>query len=233
MILLIMILRRYGYLLSSKEKVEECMSPTSIRVVLADDHPVVLDGLQNQIANVPHMKTVGTARSFDEALGVLAQTVADVLVLDLLGMGGSPIAMVSGLQHSHPHLKAIVFSSSIDMAPELLQAGARGYLTKEEMPNDMVDAIVTVHGGGVFLSRNVRSYLDQTARVSELTPQELLVLKLNAQGLGTSEIAEQMSLDPRTINNYFSLIRRKTGCVQRVQMADWYRRIYGSGQNSP
>jgi DNA-binding NarL/FixJ family response regulator len=203
------------------------MTTGSIRVVIADDHPIVLDGLHSQISRIPNAEIVGTAHSFAEVRGILSRVQADILILDLLGMGSSPLTMASELKRTVPTLKTIVFSSSVDLAPELLDAGARGYLTKEEMPGDLTQAILTVQGGGTFLSQNVRSYLDQTAHARDLTPQELLLLKLNAQGCSTSEIAEQMAVDPRTVNNYFSQIRRKIGCPQRVQMSDWYRRVYG------
>lgn len=203
------------------------MTTTPIRIVIADDHPVVLDGLQNQIAKAPHIEIVGSASSFAEVSTVLAQVSADVLILDLIGMGGPSIATVTGLRLTYPQVKVIIFSSSVDLAPEILKAGARGYLTKEELLSDLVEAISAVHSGQEFLSPNVRRFLDQTSRLSELTAQDLLVLKLNAQGLLTEEIAEQMGLTFKTVNNYFSGLREKTGCRSRVQMAEWYRRHYG------
>lgn len=203
------------------------MTTTPIRIVIADDYPVVLEGLRNQIAKAPHIEIVGSASSFAEVSTVLAQVSADVLILDLIGMDGPSISTVTGLRLTYPQVKVIIFSSSIDLAPEILKAGARGYLTKEELLSNLVEAIIAVHSGQEFLSPNVRRFLDQTSRLSELTAQDVLVLKLNAQGLLTEEIAEQMGLTFKTVNNYFSGLREKTGCRSRVQMAEWYRRHYG------
>lgn len=102
----------------------------AIRVIVADDHPIVRDGIQAVLASDPQMHIVGVATRFDDLLTVLATESADVLVLDLGGMGGAPLSLVTRLQRDYPHLAIVVFSSSVDLAPELLQAGVRGYVVK-------------------------------------------------------------------------------------------------------
>lgn len=203
------------------------MPQNPIRVLIADDHPVLLDGLLSQLGRVSHIHVVGTARSFTEVHEVLGQTAADVLILDVLGMGESPIATVGALHRTHPTLKIIVFSSTVSPAPELLKAGARGYLTKEEMFDDLVQAITEVSAGGTFLSRNVREYVEQTRRRKGFTDQEFLVLRLNARGMPTLDIVAYMGLSRGTIDNYFSRLYEKTGCKDKPQLAAWYREQYG------
>lgn len=198
-----------------------------IRVLIADDHPVVLNGLQSQLERVPHIQIVGSARSFSEVHKLLAQTVADVLILDVLGMGVSPIATVGALHRSFPALKIIIFSSTVSPAPELLKAGASGYLTKEEMFDDLIHAITEVHAGRTFQSQNVRDYVEQTRRRRGFTDQEFLVLRLNARGLPTLDIVAYMGLSRGTVDNYFSRLYEKTGCKDKVQLVTWFRQQYG------
>jgi DNA-binding NarL/FixJ family response regulator len=202
------------------------MTP-GIRVLVADDHPIILDGIQTLLAQAPSITVVGTARSFRAVSEVLDQVDADVLILDLGGMDGSPLALIHRLQREHPLLRVIVFSSSIDLAPELIAAGASGYVAKEELPTTLMMAISSVFSGQAFLSPLVQEYLEQLSTPSPLTPKEQIALKLLAQGLGTEEIAAQMRIDPRSVQNHITSMRRKTGCFERTQLVDWYRRTYG------
>jgi DNA-binding NarL/FixJ family response regulator len=201
------------------------MTHERTRIVIADDHPIVLAGLCRMLEQVAQLEVVAIARSFAEVLASAQEHVVDVVILDLGGMHGSPIAVVQQLTREHPQLKVIVFSSTIDLAPELLEAGAMGYVAKEELPSVLVEAITAVRESQQFFSPLVRAYLEQSTRTT-LTPKELISLKLLAQGLTTPEIAAQLQIDPRTVQNYITSMRRKTGCLQRTQLVDWYRRTY-------
>ena len=206
------------------------MSTTSIRVVIADDHPVILDGLTTLLAANPTIAVVAVAQSFRALLDVLDRVAADVLILDLGGMGGSPLTAVNRLGRDHPSVRVIVFSSSVDLAPELLHAGVRGYIPKEDFTEQLITAIHTVMAGQTYLSPSVAHYLAQTTQTHHrhrLAPKELSVLKLLALGHGTGEIAEQLQIDQRSVQNYITTLRRKIGCHERTQLADWYRRMYG------
>jgi DNA-binding NarL/FixJ family response regulator len=201
------------------------MAPERTRIVIADDHPIVLAGLSTMLAQVAQLEVVAIARSFDQVLASAQEHVVDVVILDLGGMDGSPIAVIQQLTRDYPRLKVIVFSSTIDLAPELLEAGAMGYVAKEELPSVLVEAITAAMASQQFFSPLVREYLEQSTRTT-LTPKELVSLKLLAQGLTTPEIAAQLQIDPRTVQNYITSMRRKTGCLQRTQLVDWYRRTY-------
>jgi DNA-binding NarL/FixJ family response regulator len=206
------------------------MMPKPAKVIIADDHAIVREGLIANVAKQPHLHIVGTATNFQEVTQLVRSVPADVLILDVLGMGGSPLTVVERFTRELPDLAIIVFSSSVDLVPELLQAGARGYVVKEELSEQLIGAIETVHAGQIFVSPIAQNYLArytaQSAR-HRLTPQEGSVLKLLAQGLGTSEIADQLGIDPRTVHNYIQKLRNKTGCDERTQLVTWYQRIYG------
>ena len=206
------------------------MASESIRVVIADDHPIVLDGLTVILAAAPWIQLVGVARSFDEMISLVESISTDMLVLDLGGMGGSPLILVNRMQRVYPDIRIIVFSSSVDLAPELIQAGVRGYITKEDLSEQLVAAIQAVRSGQRYFSQVVQDYLLQATTLHKqhhISPKELSVLKLLTQGLGTIAIAEQLGIDPRSVQNHITTLRRKIGCAERTQLVDWYRRMYG------
>lgn len=197
-----------------------------LRVLIADDHPIIFNGLRAMPLEQHGLVIVGTAHSIAEVTAILRQTAIDVLILDLSGMGGSPLALVSQLRQEHPELRIIVFSSSIDLAPELLRRGVAGYVAKEERIDELI-AAMTATNDEPYLSPIVREYLAQTQSKQPISPRELLTLKLIARGLNTIAIAEQMDVHPSTVQNHITALRRKTGCSQRTQLADYYRRGYG------
>jgi DNA-binding NarL/FixJ family response regulator len=207
---------------------------TPIKVLVADDHAIVRDGLQGIIAPNKDLEIVGMVTSFDSVLKQLSSTQVDVLVLDLSGMGGAPLTFVTRLQREYPRVSIVVFSSSVDLAPELLQAGICGYVVKEELSSQLIQAIRAAAANQRFLSPIVNNYMARSEannQKSTLTPAELNVLKHLAHGLGTPDIAEHLEIDPRVVYNYLSAIRRKTGCTERTQLAEWYKRMYGSEGN--
>lgn len=201
-----------------------------IRVIVADDHPIVRAGLQTILAEDRQIQIVGVATTFAEVIDLLGTTPADVLVLDLGGMGGAPLTLVTRVQREHPAVAIVAFSASVDLAPELVQAGVRGYVVKEELAEQLLTAIYAARAGQRFLSPAVEAYVTQTTMrrlQHHLAPQELNVLKLLAQGLGTVAIAEQLGIDSRSVQNYITTLRRKLGCAERTQLVDWYKRMYG------
>jgi DNA-binding NarL/FixJ family response regulator len=197
-----------------------------IRVIIADDHPIVRDGIQAILAGDPQTHVVGVATSFDDVLVLLTNVSADVLVLDLRGMGSGPLSLVTRLQHMHPDLAIVVFSSSIELAPELLQAGVRGYVIKDDLSEYLRTAIHAAALDQRFLSPLAQDYVLRTMtqrQPRQLTSQEVHVLRLLAEGLGTVQIAEQIGIDPRSVQNHITALRRKLGCRERTQLVAWYR----------
>ncbi|GAB4440215.1 MAG: response regulator transcription factor [Chloroflexi bacterium OHK40] len=202
------------------------MSGQLVRILIADDHPIVREALSALLTRSEQFTVVATARSFPEVVSVARRNPADVVILDLGNMDGSPLAVIQCLQRVCPSLKVIIFSSTIDLAPELLGAGAAGYVAKEELSSVLVEAITAVVAGETFCSPFVEEYLAQPLGDASMTPKEQLSLKLLAQGLTTREIAAYMRIDPRSVQNYITSLLRKTGCPTRLQLVDWYRRKY-------
>lgn len=206
------------------------MSNVSVRLVVADDHPVVIDGLLATLSRVPELHVVGVARSFEDVIDLLSQVTADVAVIDLSGMGGAPLSAIRNVHAAYPYVALVVFSSSIDLARELLDIGVSGYVIKEDMTSQLITAIQTVANGRRFISPTVRDYIERTrlaARELHLSPNEVKVLRLLSEGLANDKVAREMNIDPRTVQNYVTTLRRKLGCEQRTQLVKWYQRVYG------
>jgi DNA-binding NarL/FixJ family response regulator len=207
-------------------------SAARIRVAIADDHPIILEGLLAKLAVSNQISVVGTANTYAALLELLKSHIADVVILDLQGMKASPLMMVNHLRRAYPQIAIVIFSSLIDVAPELFKAGVHGYVTKIEMTSHLQAAIEAVTQGNSFVSPMVAQYLQReqgAPQYTQLTTSEKKVLKLLANGHGTIEIGELLGIDARSVQNYITTLRRKTGCMQRTQLVDWYRMLFPEG----
>lgn len=216
------------------ETIGGTMTVQLVRVLVADDHPIVLNGISALLQKVPTIMVVGVARSFTEVTELLVEQPIDVVVLDLGGMGSSPLALIQRVHRDWPNIQIVVFSSSVDLVPELLGMGVKGYVAKEDMSEDLVEAIEAAAQKRQFLSQAAENYLYQRRALRQdlhFAPKEMVVLKLLAQGLGTAEIAEQLSIDPRSAQNYITALLQKTGQRGRTQLVQWYLRLYGDREN--
>lgn len=205
---------------------------TVIRVLIADDQPFARQGLELLLRTEPYLEVIGSGSSFADLCAHPEIARCDVVLLDLGRMGAGPIVMVTQLVRAFPQSGIVIFSSSVDMAPELLQAGALAYVAKDDAVEHLVAAIRAAHAGQSYHSPVVKRYLERTAgrrKAFRLAPKELEVLKLLAQGHGTTEIATQMYIDGRTVHNYVYQLFRKTGCQDRQQLIRWYQQVYTAG----
>ncbi len=223
--------KKHGFHLKKHIIIEELLMTTKpIRVVVADDHPMLRRGLQASLDTSPLVETVGVVGSFSDLLTCLRETPTDVIVLDLGGMGTAPITMVTRLLREYPNIGCVIFSSSAALAPEMLQLGVQGYVVKEELEEHLVSAISAAHRRGRYLSPIVKRYVERSHNLRSehsLTPQELNVVRLMTTGLSTLATAEELAVDPRTVQNHIMSARRKTGCDERTQLIAWYLRMYG------
>jgi DNA-binding NarL/FixJ family response regulator len=205
------------------------MSLPLIRLLVADDHPIVALGLDGMTFADTRILLVTTAKSFAELVSHLATTQVDVVLLDLNNMGVSPLVMVHELRARFPDVQIVIFSSALALAPELIAAGALGYVVKEDMLSHLHAAIIAAAAGQPYYSPLVQNTLDRTARVGRaapFAPQEEIVLKLVGRSWTTKEMAAYLQIDGRTTQNYVTTLLRKTGCENRNQLAAWYWRHY-------
>jgi two-component system invasion response regulator UvrY len=189
-----------------------------IRVLIADDHPIVRQGLRQILSEIPDMVVAGEAVNGQETLDQVRAGGWDVLVLDITMPDRSGLDILKELKHQQPDLPVLVLSIHAEkqFAVRLLKAGASGYLTKENAPDELVKAIRKVVDGGKYISQNLAESLafslDVTSdrpRHETLSDREFQVMQLMASGKTLTEIAEELSLSPKTVSTYRTRLLEK------------------------
>ena len=200
----------------------------TIRVVVADDHPVLIEGIKSVLEAQPSITVVGVARNFEQVPSVLEATQPHVLILDLTGMGEALFGMMQRLGRDFPSVGVVIFSSYLSYAAELIELGVRGYVTKVEMSSDLVNSVLAVAHGDIACSPLVVKHLEQTRADIPFSPREHLAIRLYLQGMETPEIATEMSIRGHSVQNLFNSMFAKTGCRSRRELAALYLRVYGN-----
>jgi two-component system, NarL family, response regulator LiaR len=192
-----------------------------IRVLIADDHAVVRQGLRTFLDLQEDIEVVAEAADGAEALAAAEQHAPDVVLIDLVMPNVDGIEAIRGLRERVPSARAIVLSSFIDDEKLLpaVRAGAAGYLLKDVQPQQLVDAIRTVHAGGALLHPKVASRLLEEMATDPLTPREREVLALIGRGMANKVIARELSLSEKTVKAHVSSILAKLGVSDRTQAA--------------
>lgn len=199
----------------------------SIRVVLADDHPVVRAGIKTMLEKEPDLCVVGEIEEGAQVEALTRHWQPDVLVLDVNMPGLDPVAATRRLKEQCSALHILVLTAYDDDAyvTGLLSAGATGYLLKEEALETLVAAIRAVARGESWLSQRIASRLarkaiaraEGTPEPGPLTPREREVLRLLALGLNNEEIAERLVITRRTVQNHVSSIYGKLELASRAE----------------
>jgi DNA-binding NarL/FixJ family response regulator len=192
-----------------------------IRVLIADDHAVVRQGLRTFLDLQDDIEVVAEAADGAEAVAAAERHAPDVVLIDLVMPNVDGIEAIRELRERAPETRAIVLSSFIDdekLFPAV-RAGAAGYLRKDVQPQELVDAIRTVHGGGALLHPKVASRLLEEMATDPLTPREREVLALIGRGMANKVIARELSLSEKTVKAHVSNILAKLGVSDRTQAA--------------
>jgi len=199
----------------------------SIRVAIADDHSVIINGIKNMLADHPWITLTDTYANGEELLAGLEQTVPDVLLLDIRMPDKSGDKLVSVILKHHPTVRILALTNfdSVFLARKMLSHGALGYLLKSTDQDTLIRAIETVYEYQEFLEPELKQKLEernikdsrQASEFPALTPREKEVIQLIADGYTTQKITETLHLSEDTVDNYRSSLLAKFG-VQNTAM---------------
>ncbi|MBN1311899.1 MAG: response regulator transcription factor [Anaerolineae bacterium] len=197
----------------------------TIRILLADDHKVVRQGLKMFLGLEDDLEIVGEAANGQEAIDQARDLCPDVILMDLLMPEVSGIQAIVEIRRSMPDIEVIALTSVLEdqAVYDAMRAGAIGYLLKDTEPEELNAAIRAAAAGQVQLSPRVAQRLMQEVHApdnpEELTPREQDVLQLLAQGLSNREIAAALVIGEKTVKTHVSNILAKLGVPSRTQAA--------------
>ena len=196
----------------------------NIRVLVADDHAIVREGLGTMLSNQPDMTVVGLATHGRDAIRMVDEYQPDVAVMDISMPELNGIDAISQILPRHPNIKVIVLSihETKPYVYRALKAGARGYLLKETAGLEVVDAVRAVYSGERYLSQRISDLVTdisfhrlegskEVSPLEQLSPREREILQLVAEGKTSQEIAERLALSSKTVDTYRSRLMRKIG----------------------
>ena len=193
------------------------------RVLIADDHKIVRDGLKRILASAADLEVAGEAASGDEALALVRANDYDIAMIDMSMPGISGIALVKRLKAEKPRMKLLVLSmhGEHQYAARALKAGASGYLTKDSAADQLLGALRKIAAGGVHISDAAASALVASPAQSShesLSDREFEVMRLLVEGLGPSEIGERLHLSVKTVSTHKTRILEKLGVGSTAEL---------------
>jgi DNA-binding NarL/FixJ family response regulator len=199
-----------------------------INVLIVDDHPVVCKGIRNLLEPAAGIRVAGEAHTGAEALQMVRALKPDVVLLDMRLPDMTGIEIIKEIYATETNSRILGLSSYNDreFISQLLNHGASGYLLKDEMPEQILEAIRGVaHGESGWVSRKVAAMLSQIilrekeGGGSDLTPRELDVLGMVVNGKTNDQIGVSLGISVKTVENHLHTIFRKMGVVSRVEAA--------------
>lgn len=200
-----------------------------IRILIADDHPVVREGFKQIISKADDLKVVDEALTGFEVLEKISKENYDVVVLDLSMPGKDGLEVLKDLKNLKPNLQVLILSMHPEdqAAMRTFKSGASGYLNKESAPGELVNAIRKIHSGGKYISAAMAEKLVSVFDKNEETPHESLsdrefqVLRFIASGKDVDEIAEELFISVKTVRTYRDRILEKLSLKNNVEIAHY------------
>jgi DNA-binding NarL/FixJ family response regulator len=195
-------------------------------IVLVDDHAVVRAGVRRLLEQELLFEVIGEAESGEKAYQIFGELKPDVVVMDLSmpGMGG--LESIRRILMRHEKAKILVLSMHEDLSfvNQALKLGAKGYLTKNTLADDLVKSIQTVSKGDVFLSDEIakkmamQSISGNQDLIHELSAREFEIFRLLAEGLDIDAIASTLNISSKTVSNYQTMIKQKLNINSPVEL---------------
>ena len=184
-----------------------------INLILVDDHDIVRAGIRRLLENQMSINVIGDFGSGEEAYQFLRENSADVVVMDLSMPGKGGIESTRQIKKQFPKINILVLSmhDNPTMAKKVMDAGATGYILKNDIADDLINAIFSVADSKAVFSKSIQAALlsDQHNSLSKLNDKELAILKSLAQGEELKNIADAINISYKTAANYQTSIRQK------------------------
>lgn len=192
-----------------------------IRVLIADDHPVVRTGLTSMLSVQQQVEVIGSVSNGRDALAAVKEQTPDILLLDLRMPGMDGIETLRALK---PLLKPtrVIILSSYEADEDIyrsVQEGAMGYLLKDTPKSQMLEAITSVHSGKRYIKGQIASRLAERMLRSSLTARESEILEMIAKGLTNKQIASVLTISDNTVRNHLNSIMEKLEVSDRTEAA--------------
>ena len=186
-------------------------------IVLVDDHAVVRAGVRRLLEQEPLFEVIGEAESGEKAYQTFGELKPDVMVMDLSmpGMGGLEAIRRILMRYEKAKILVLSMHEDLSFANQALKLGAKGYLTKNTLADDLVKSIETVTQGDVFLSDEIakkmamQSISGNQDPIHELSAREFEIFRLLAEGLDIDAIASTLNISSKTVSNYQTMIKQK------------------------
>ena len=203
---------------------------SSIRVVIADDHRIVRRGLAHILSASPGITVVGEASDYVGITQILREQPCDVLLLDISMPGKDGIEILHLLKKREPMLRIMVLSSHgpEKFAVHALKAGAACYLTKDEAPDELIEAVRVVARGKKYITEGMAESLanhvvdeDDLMPHQTLSDREFQTVRMIASGQTRTEIAQTLSISPKTVSVYRSRVFEKMGIRTNAQLTQY------------
>ena len=190
-------------------------SLNTIRVLLADDHPLVLEGVKSFIESFDHIEVVGTATNGNQALEKFDDARPDVVVMDLNMPELNGLTATEIMLERNPEAKVLILSmhNSLEYISTAMRHGARGYILKDVPTEEIVTAIETVFAGNKYFCESTEQQLrpSKTDSREPLTSREQTILLQLASGKSNKEVARDLEISHRTVETHRQNIKRKLG----------------------
>lgn len=187
-----------------------------IRIAVIDDHPLLRDGIVAVLGTQPDLELVGTGEDGEAAVRIYREQRPDVMLLDLQMPNVDGVEAMTRILAEFPQARILVLTtySGDGRATQAIKAGASGYLLKNSLRTELLDAIRSIHRGGTHFDRQVFGAADREAK--RLTARESDVLELAAAGNSNKQIAARLSLSEDTVKGYMKAIFARLGAMDRT-----------------
>lgn len=198
-----------------------------IRIVIADDHTIVREGLKQLLATDPDIEVVGEARDGNEAMQLARSTPFDVLLIDISMPGRNGLEVIRQIKAEKPKLRIMVLSMHEEhqYAVRAIRSGASGYLTKDSASTQLITALRRVAAGGAYITPEVAEQLAlgamphaEHAPHTTLSDREFQVLRMLAAGHTVSDVAAKVNLSVKTISTHKARLMQKLGVATNTEL---------------